>query len=274
MEATDLRATHGPPVARAARAARKPPKRGEQLELDGVARHPLKRSGRGGRRAGAGRKRAPGVRPSVPHRPRPKHHGRHPVLVTLRAGRGLPSLRAERVRDMLRAVLHKQRERRYAKTFQVLEFTIQDDHLHLIVEATGVVETGMVDAADSLRSGLSGLVISFAKRLNKLLSRRGKVWGDRFHTRELGSPSEVRNALVYVFRNIARHGASMFGYGIVDQLSSAPRFTRWKAPVLDVNRDAALWPHVQPMTWLFDRGWWTKTRQGPLDPNEVRRRGE
>ena len=135
---------------------------------------------------------------------------------------------------MLRAVLHKQRERRYAKTFQVLEFTIQDDPLHLIVEATGVVATGMVAAADSLRSGVSGLVISFAKRLNKLLLRRGRVWGDRFHTRELGSPSQVRNALVYLFRNIARHGASMYGYGIVDQLSSAPSSALATAATEDV----------------------------------------
>jgi putative transposase len=248
---------------------------GQQLELDGIARFPLKRRGRGGRRAGAGRKRAPGVRESVPHRARPRHLGRHPVLVTLRAARGLPSLRAQRVSDMLREVLHGQRRgRRYSKVFQVVEFTIQDDHLHLIVEATGVVATGMVDAPDALRSGVSGLVIAFAKRLNKLLARRGKVWGDRFHTRELGSPTEVRNALVYVFRNVARHGAHLFGFGTVDQLSSAPRFTRWTAPVLDVKGDAALWPQAPPKTWLLDRGWWTRTRQGLLDPNEVRRRGE
>ena len=251
------------------------PVQAQQLELEGIARFPLKRRGRGGKRPGAGRKRAPGVRPSVPHRPRPRHFGRHPVLVTLRARHGLPSLRAELVSDMLRKILHRQRHgRRYSKVFQVVEFTIQDDHLHFIVEATGVVATGMVDAPDALRSGVSGLVIAFAKRLNKLLFRRGTVWGDRFHTRELGSPNEVRNALVYVFRNVARHGAYLFGHDTVDQLSSAPRFTRWKAPVLDLYGDAALWPRAAPKTWLLERGWWTRTRQGLLDPSEARRRGE
>ncbi len=195
------------------------------------------------------------------------------MLVTLRARQGLPSLRAQVVSDILRDVLHRQRTRRYAKAFQVVEFTIQDDHLHLVVEATGMVATGIIDARDALRSGVSGLVISFAKRLNKLLSRRGKVWGDRFHTRELGSPREVRTALVYVFRNVARHGTSMYGFGIVDPMSSAPRFKRWTAPVIDPNGDAALWPQAPPKTWLLDRGWWTRTRQGPLDPNEIRRRG-
>jgi hypothetical protein len=246
----------------------------EQLEIDVVARFPLKRRGRGGKRAGAGRRRAPGVRPSVPHRVRPRHHGSKPMLVTLRARRGLPSLRRQAVSNMLREVLRRQRTRRYATTFQVVEFTIQDDHLHLIVEATGVVATGMKDAPEALRSGVSGLVISFAKRLNKLLGRRrGKVWGDRFHARELGSPTEVRNALVYVFRNLARHGTTMYGDGNVDRLSSAPRFARWTRPVCTFDDDAASWPKAPPRTWLLGTGWWSKTRLGPLDPIEVRRRG-
>jgi hypothetical protein len=257
--------------SRARRSVREP----VQLELDGVAHFPVKRPGRGGKRVGAGRKRTPGVRPSTPHRPRHPHKGVNPVLVTLRARPGLPSLRSERVKAMLRDVLHRQRDRRYAKAFQVVEFTIQNDHLHLIVEATGIVATGAKDAAEALRSGVSGLVISFAKQLNKLLSRRrGKVWGDRFHSRELASPTEVRNALVYVFRNLARHGAQLHGDGNVDQLSSAPRFTRWTRSVFSLHDDAAAWPHAPPRTWLLKRGWWSRTRLGPLDPNEVRRRGK
>ena len=197
------------------------------------------------------------------------------MLVTLRARPGLPSLRSERVNAMLREVLRRQRYRRYARSFQVVEFTIQDDHLHFIVEATGVVATGMKDAHDSLRAGVSGLVISFAKQLNKLLSRRrGKVWGDRFHSRELASPNEVRNALVYVFRNLARHGTYLHGDGNVDQLSSAPRFTGWRRPVFTLHDDAAAWPEARPRTWLLNRGWWSRTRLGPLDPNEARRRGK
>lgn len=197
------------------------------------------------------------------------------MLITLRARPGLPSLRHERVKAMLRDVLLRQRDRRYRNAFRVIEFTIQEDHLHLIVEATGIVETGTKDAPDALRAGVSGLVISFAKQLNKLLGRRrGKVWGDRFHTRELASPSEVRNALVYVFRNLARHGTYLHGDGNVDQLSSAPRFTGWTRPVFALHEDAASWPHRRPRTWLLRSGWWSRTRLGLLDPNEVRRRGK
>lgn len=68
---------------------------------------------------------------------------------------------------MLRIVLQRQRDRRYAASFQVAEFSIQDNHVHLIVEASGRVP----HARDMLRSGVSGLVISLAKRLNTLLRR-------------------------------------------------------------------------------------------------------
>lgn len=238
------------------------PRRGTQLELEAVVRPKTW----GGRRSKAGRKRAPGARTRVPHRRRAVHKSRHPVHVTMRAGRGLPSLRSQRISAMMRAVLQRQRLRPYAGTFQVVEFSIQHDHVHLIVEATGA--TGAADASDALRSGISGFVISFAKRLNRLLSRKGKVWGDRWHGRELATPSEVRNALVYVFRNVAKHGTRMIGDG-VDPLSSGERFSGWTRPFLRIL-DGAAWPVAPPRTWLLGDGW---RRTGLIDPREVRRLG-
>ena len=242
-----------------------------QLEMKGVADAPLIRRSRGGKRPGAGRKLAPGKRASVPHRPRVIHHGRHPVLVTLRARRGLPSLRSQVISEMLQGVLRRQRSRYYAGAFRVAEFTIQDDHLHFVVEATGLAANGGEDAPDALRAGVSGLVIAFAKQLNKLLGRRrGKVWGDRWHGRELGSPSEVRSALVYVLRNVARHGAYLIGDGCVDPFSSAPRFTGWARPVRTFSIETEPWPESRPLTWMLQTGWRVL---GLVDPSEARRRG-
>ena len=181
--------------------------------------------------------------------------------VTLRARSGLPSLRSERIHGMLRSVLLDQRKRRYAAAFQVVEFSVQRDHLHLIVEAKGLA------AHRELRSGVSGLVIAFAKRLNMMLGRRGKVWADRWHGRDLGSPTEVRNALVYVFRNVAKHGTRMIGDGVVDAVSSAPRFNGWTAP-LGWTLDNGPWPDTPPTTWLLGEGWRTRGG-GPIDPREA-----
>jgi REP element-mobilizing transposase RayT len=236
------------------------PKVGTQLEIAAVVDH-VQPPRWGGRREGAGRKRV-APRPCVEHRPRPVHKRRHPVHVTLRARPGLPSFRAQRVSDMLRTILWRQRKRRYRNDFQVVEFSIQDNHLHMIVEASG---------SDMLRSGVSGLVIAFAKRLNKMLSRKGKVWGDRWHGRELHTPQEVRNALVYVFRNLAKHGRRIIAdcnTEFADAFSSAWRFRHFTRPV-GWFPELGTWPEARPRTWLLGVGW--HTVHGPIDTRETMR---
>jgi REP element-mobilizing transposase RayT len=183
------------------------------------------------------------------------------VHVTLRMKPGLPSLRHERVSNLLRAVLHRQRTRIYAATFQVVELSIQHDHLHLMVEAVGP------EGHSALSSGMRGFVISFAKRFNALLRRTGKVWGDRWHGRELGSPREVRNILGYIFRNIVKHGTIVYGRGFADPLSSAPRFTGWKRAVVRTDQGED-WPLAPPRTWMLETGW---RRLGLLDPDALAR---
>src|SRR5262245_59482050 len=80
--------------------------------------------------------------------------------------------------------------------FRILQFSVQDDHVHLIVEA---------DDSRALRRGLRGLAIRAAPVVNRALERRGPVWKDRYHARELTTPRAVRHALVYVLMNIRKH---------------------------------------------------------------------
>jgi len=229
---------------------------GEQLELVGIADAPVKRTW-GGARRGAGRKKkrlVPGERPPIPHETRPPHKDGNPVHVTFRARAGLPSFRSERVHRMLTSVLSRQqketkRPRKYSEDFQVLHFSIQTNHLHVMVEARN----------GTLRSGVSGLAIAFAKQLNKLLRRAtGKVWAQRYHARELATPREVRNALAYIFHNWKKHGAITFG-AIVDKHSSALRFEGWAEEVIGLyfapKPDQPPWRPVEPRTWLLRVGW-------------------
>lgn len=222
-----------------------------QLEMRAIVDAPVRPQPRtwGGKRAGAGRPRKPEAkRRFVAHAARPAHKKRYPVHVTLRARKGLPSFRTQRVQQMLEAVLAKQPLRRYGSDFQVVHFSIQSNHLHVIVEATD---------KRTLRSGVSGLVIAFAKRLNKLLERlTGKVWGDRYHARTLHTPAEVRNALVYVLQNFKKHGATTHGGPIVDHQSSAPRFDGFSMPVVSMpTRSRVPWQPRRPRTWLLGEGW-------------------
>src|SRR6185295_18956019 len=164
----------------------------------------------GGLRRGAGRKPAPGRR-AVPHRRRVVHDRRCPAHVTLRATSGLPSLRYERPFGAIRAALMAANAARY----RVLQFSVQADHLHLLVEA---------DEPTGFERGVRGLAIRVAKAVNRALGRAGRVWGDRYHARMLRTPREVRNALVYVLNNWRKHVPGARGF---DSRSSAAWFEGW-----------------------------------------------
>src|SRR5436309_2602821 len=139
----------------------------------------------GGCRAGAGRKLTPGRRPSVPHRARPAHTAAHPVHVTLRSGRAVRCLRAGRVFPAVLGALGAASH----EGFRILHFSVQDDHLHRIVEA---------DDTRALGRGLRGVTIRVARAVNRALGRRGAVWGDRYHARALTTPRAMRHAMAGV----------------------------------------------------------------------------
>lgn len=129
--------------------------------------------------------------------------------------------------------------------FRVVHYSIQADHVHVIVEADGHAE---------LSGGMRSLAIRIALRVNRLLDRkRGRVWGDRHHRRDLTSPSEVRNALVYVLSNHLKHGET--DVGLIDPCSSGPWFEGW---VHGLEPPPSM-PRVTrtPTTWLLRKGWET-----------------
>jgi putative transposase len=198
----------------------------------------------GGRRRGAGRKRAPGTRPPVPHRGRPRHRAGDPVHVTVRARAGVPSLRGD---DLFPAVLGALRA---ASTsgFRVTQFSAQHDHVHL-----------MVEAADrrTLALGVRGLVIRLARAINRALGRTGSVWAGRYHARALTTPREVRQGLVYVLMNFRKHVRHQ-PWGI-DPCSSATWFDGFR------DRPASTDPPptvASARTWLGNVGW---RRHGLID---------
>lgn len=147
------------------------------------------------------------------------------------------SLRARHVFGVVRAAL----ARASTTAFRVLHFSVQADHVHLIVEA---------DEPRALVRGLQGLAIRVAKRVNALLGRRGSVWSDRVHTRALTSPPAVRHALVYVLQNWRKHERGTTGR---DPRSSGAWFDGWAGCPVAPGRWPA--PVVMARTWLARIGW-------------------
>src|SRR5262249_61785839 len=109
----------------------------------------------------------------------------HPVPVTLRTSPVIGCLRAPSVFPAVGAAPALASR----NGFRLLLYSVQDNHLHLIVEA---------DDAPALVRGLRGLAIRIARAVNRALGRRGPVWGDRYNARALTTPRVGRHALVYV----------------------------------------------------------------------------
>lgn len=140
----------------------------------------------GGARRGAGRK--PGPRPIILHRDRGEHRGDLPVLITLRSASTMPSLRVERVQQ----ILHESVRDTKRDGFRIVRYSIHDRHMHVLVEA---------DDTTTLSTSMRSFVIRAAMRINYELHgrRQGDVWtGERYRSRALKKTSEVRHALRYL----------------------------------------------------------------------------
>src|SRR3979490_1101102 len=151
----------------------------------------------GGPREGAGRPRTrphPGLDgPGVPHLRRPDFPSRVPVHVTQRLQPGVGYLRGHRSARLIEQALREVRERTGVR---VIHYSIQGNHLHLIVEA---------DTPAALSRGMQGLAIRLGRRLSALLARQGPVFADRYPSRPLKTPREVAFAVRYVLENHRRH---------------------------------------------------------------------
>jgi REP element-mobilizing transposase RayT len=194
---------------------------------------------RGGRRPGAGRKLAPGKRRSVSHKKRPSLKRRHPVHVVMRLRSDVTNLRG----PAFGTVLFCLREIARRTGFRVVHFSVQSNHLHLIVEADDEV---------ALSRGMQALAIRIAKNLNQALARSGSVFSDHYFAEQMRSPAQVRHTLRYVLRNRDHHAGHALGRP--DSRSSEDYLA---AIALPANA-----PVSMPATWLLTVGWRTRKRSG------------
>jgi putative transposase len=192
-----------------------------------------------------------------------------PLHVTLRVQRGLPSLRAHALFGRVRRALSQGRER---FGFRLVQFSVQRDHLHLLVEA---------DDRRALSRGMQGLSVRVARAANGELGRTGRVFADRYHARALTTPRAVRFALRYVLLNARKHearGVEALPFGFVDPCSSAAWFEGFARPrglafgAAECRADFARGgfveeaPVVAARTWLLRVGY---RRAGPFDVDDA-----
>ena len=212
-------------------------------------RRKLTRAGRKKQRPGP----KPAAFPNVRHRARAVHKYWNPLHVTMRALRGLPSFREQTLFAAFESAVRRTRR----DDFRVVEFSVQDDHLHLIVEA---------DDSDALARGMKSFSVRANRLFNAALGRgRGRVWADRYHRRDLTNARQVRNALVYCLQNHKKHQAVETGMPRIDPCSSARWFQGWTA-IRQHDDGPRPTPHAR--TVLLRTAW---QKHGYIHPGEAPR---
>ena len=128
-------------------------------------------TGRGGPRPGAGRPRK--LVTPIYHIRRDNFSRRNPGHVTLRVRKEIPSLRKRGFIKAFRKSLSQACER---GNFRVVHYSIQTNHVHLLVEAGG---------KEALERGMMAVGTRLVHAVHRVYKRRGPVLHGRYHVRSL-----------------------------------------------------------------------------------------
>ena len=151
----------------------------------------------------------------VPHATRPEIHGAAHIVLRIR--RGLPWLRTPKTYRVLERAFRSGRSK---DGFRLVEFSVQRDHLHLVVEAEG---------RRKLTRGMQGLMIRIAKALNRFWRGRvGSVFADRYFALAIKSCQQAWRTVRYVLHNGRKHGV-WHAKDRPDPFSSGRWFVQWRS---------------------------------------------
>ncbi len=171
----------------------------------------------GGRRAGSGRKRLHSQ--GVAHRKREEVHHRLPLHVNFKYRR--PIRNKDSLRLLKRAILNSRK-----KGLRVIHYSLQHNHVHLILEAT---------SNEVLERGMRSLTVTMGKGLKK-----GKIQLKRYHLHVLRGLRETKNAIHYVLFNEQKHSKSRMvrlnGYSSLIFCEDVNRLVRKAKFTLCMNR--------------------------------------
>ncbi len=144
---------------------------------------------RGGKRKGAGRKK---IHPNLlPHTKRPPISIHHPLHIVIKLKEGVATLRKKDCYKLFRDSVKEAA----AYGINVVHFSVQSNHVHLLAESR---------SRSLLASGMKSLTIRLAKGINSIHGTIGKIFIDRFYLHVLKTPTEVKEALTYIFKNTAK----------------------------------------------------------------------
>jgi REP element-mobilizing transposase RayT len=203
------------------------------------------------------------ARAPVYHVKRPHVPGKYPLHLWLRVrpevARRVGSLRRRGFLRVFRASLREAAER---GSFRVVHYSVQANHLHLIVEAAG---------KRALGCGMKSVASRFARAVQRVFGVEGSVVFGRYAMRILATQREVRHALACVLLNARKHWFERFGVAPparLDEASSGRWFDGWSRAAVPAFPEGA--PAIREVaearTFFLRKGW---RRHGLIRCDEV-----
>jgi REP element-mobilizing transposase RayT len=143
------------------------------------------------RAAGRPKKRELGY---IPHEKRPAIPKGMPVHITLKRHKAYSSLRNAEFVKLIKQAIKNARH----KGLRIIYFTLQDDHIHLYIEAI---------TTQHLKIGMKAFTASiiYFLRLRNRLKAGISFFKDRYHLVIKKTPTEVRKVVSYILFNSIKH---------------------------------------------------------------------
>ena len=85
------------------------------------------------------------------------------------------------------------------KGLRIIHFSLEYDHVHLLVEAADNVELG---------KGMQSFGVTLSKAINRMRKMKGTVYKHRYHFRQISSSRELKYVMKYIFSNGVKHGTA------------------------------------------------------------------
>ena len=130
-----------------------------------------------------------------------RHISRDPIKrltalhLTIKIIRDKAGLKNKAMLKVLQQAIVKAR----GKGLAVIHYTLEFDHIHLLVESGDHQELG---------KAMQSLGVSLSMAINRLRKAKGRVFKTRYHLRKLKTPTEIKNVISYILNNTIKHRAS------------------------------------------------------------------
>ncbi|MBC7714829.1 MAG: transposase [Rhizobacter sp.] len=146
--------------------------------------------------------------------------------------------------------LHHAIIRARLKKLRVIHYTLEYNHVHLLVEASD---------HKVMHQGMQALGISLSKAINKMKRTKGTVYKHRYHLRKLNSVRELKNVLHYIFSNGVHHKRTRTALDPFNSMPAEERLdhiykTSAKKIQADINKSDFLKQLSMNLRGVLDKG--------------------